>query len=218
MTCGGRCPDGVTSRGKGATRGDLEEMALIPGKDKRPAWSYPNTFNTTADSGFWQAMSRTIFYKRAETGMAKAALKGGCLPSLRASAENRVDDEPMNHIRAKEMKPAYPAGKPLKPDELRSLGPRAPVGNGVRIFWGPAARSGCSNGAMCSYNQSMIGLENMRWLVKAQLARRRGRKGRIVFPLKRWMDTQLLWGMPIQPLHWATMNTVMDIDNRRGSL
>ena len=40
---------------KGVTRLAFKEMALIPGKGKRPEWPYHNTFNVTDDSGFWHA-------------------------------------------------------------------------------------------------------------------------------------------------------------------
>lgn len=62
---------------EGTTRDGLKEMALMHGKDKRPAWPNSNTFDATADSGFRQARFPPRFDKRVETGMIKASIGDG---------------------------------------------------------------------------------------------------------------------------------------------
>lgn len=100
---------------EGMARETLKEMALMSGKDKRPAWSRPNTFNVTADSGFWQSRSRPIFDKRVDTGMITAALKDGLRAFAAGGGEFQSEQEPLNPIRANEMKPAYPTENRFHP-------------------------------------------------------------------------------------------------------
>ena len=59
---------------KGMTREELMAMALTPGKDTRPEWSYRNTFNMTADSGFRQAR----FRPRSKSGWEQARSRLRC--------------------------------------------------------------------------------------------------------------------------------------------
>lgn len=118
---------------KGMAREALKEMALMPWIDKSPEWPYRNTFNMTEDSGFRQSRFRPRFDKRAKTGMTKDALKDGSASFTTGGEEWQSEQDPMNPMRANELKPPYTSGIPLPPTELRTSGPHAPVENGVRI-------------------------------------------------------------------------------------
>lgn len=61
-------------------------------------------------------------------GAIKAALGEGAASFTSGGDESAAGAIPANPVRANELKPSYPAGKPLSPNELRALRPHAPVG------------------------------------------------------------------------------------------
>ena len=84
----------------------------------------------------------------------------------------------LGFVRANDMKGDYPSGRPLLPTEMREATQHGTVKNGGRFCWGHSALSGCGEGNKCSVNPSMMGMENLRCLIRAQSARRGWRKGR----------------------------------------
>ena len=134
------------------------------------------------ETEFWQARFRPRLCKRVEAGMIKADLKHG-LAAQTAGGETTpmgVSEYPV--VRANDLKPAYPAGKPISPSELREMGPRAPVIDGVRVFWDRSSWEGCAKGTKGIFQHYMVNIQKLHWLVKAQLARLGGRKGQNRMP------------------------------------
>ena len=95
---------------KETAREGLQDLPVIPGMDKKPDWSYPNTPNMTSGAGFWQERLRPLFDKKAETWMIKEALKDWLL-SLTSGGEETpgVCGEQTPIVRANDINPAYPA-------------------------------------------------------------------------------------------------------------
>ena len=152
-------------------------MASAPRRDRQLAWSYYNAINLASGTGFRKARLRTRFDKRVETGAAREPSEDGLVDLTDVGYSEIRDGDTESTSRDNDAKPAYPAGKPPTPAEMREMGPHAPLRGGVRICRGRSLWEGCSKESKRSLAHRMISLANLRSLFKAPLARRGRRMG-----------------------------------------
>ena len=157
---------------------DLKPVALAPGPDGTPNFSFPNVFDLSDSEGYYQ----TVVVPRQQRQMSRMLHKQLHDQNLKAKkAAGPVEEEDTKPGKAPKLnlkesptpKSAYPA------EASRSVehAPKDPK-TGKPICWDAATHMGCQKGSKCPHaHEPLPGLAKLDYAAAMQVIRRGGLKG-----------------------------------------
>ena len=185
-------------------KAELKCLALMPGAEGSPAFSFPSTFDLDDPAGYYQQVCLPkqkrgldnllcdLTYK--QLGLPNKAgetEEPGGLPGLQIlsnteDAKTGGGDLPPPKKEHSGPARAYPAGQRLTAAESALSVKYAPIDpkSGKPICWDFGTHTGCARGASCPHaHQPLPSQDSMHWTVLSQVLRRGGTKnGRPVEP------------------------------------
>ena len=123
------------------------------------------------NTGYWQAKFVPRSEAKFENGLINNALETGM--SFSNSNAGQTSFSPPG---SGGNDSSYPAPGLLSEEEIKTCFVHDPLKDDKRIFWGHTSWRSRPRGSNCSFAHCMMPTNNLRLLIKAQLAKRGGRK------------------------------------------
>ena len=159
---------------------EFRRKALSPGPQGLPRWEFPTTWLMDHPTGYWLAVAIPKMEEKISKSAWKAVLHQQVKP-LRAAGETPAPDiTAATSLQGNGKSTLYPAGMPLRPDEIKRARGHRPksLTTGESLCWDFSTHAGCSNpeGSCARGRHEIIKTRGLHLLIRMHLARRGGRK------------------------------------------